>query len=356
MPKSNILAEQWAVPVGNNRLIGLLDGRVHAVPSLWSSQRSRTNHEGRCELLLPEGVAGEVQLMLNAKSTEPLIAKRWLTAPAERQFDLVGPLRVRLLQGGELVEGAGVVVDGVAERYQTNADGEVRFARERAAPVHLTIHAPGCAPFAAVAPGEITDVVVIAVPSPGMVPVRLDVTCDTFLSLMAGVLDPLDSDVTAIPFGCRRVAGEPFVLHAPPGRYRMRLLPRYDHGKTPLNAAAYLCDVEQEITVSANGADVLVQASLGGRLTVDIVDRHGVRFGGDVRLVGPSGVQLQPRFWHQESAGEPGVLTRSEPAKSVSYFGPGTYQVVVDLGAYGVLRREVEIRAEDESKLRVQLP
>ncbi len=350
------LDERWAVDIGDNRLIGLAGGDVHAVPGLWSSQRLRTNHEGRCELHLPRGVGGEVLLMRNARSREPLIGKRRVTAPALCQFDLATPLTVRVEQGGEPVVGAAIVVDGVVERYRCNADGEVRFSRERAVPVPLTIHAPGCAAFAAVAAADATGVAVITVPSVDTVPIRLQVTCDTFLAMMHGVLEALDRDVTAMPFGCRRVEGEPFVLHAPPGRYRMRLLPRYDHGETPDNAVAYLCDVEQVITVSEGGAEVQVQAALGGRLTVSIVDRRGVRLGGNLQLIAASGVALRPRFWHQESPGEPGVLTRSEPSKSVSYYAPGTYQVVVDLGANGLLRRQVTIRAEEQCKLEVQLP
>ena len=135
------------------------------------------------------------------------------------------------------------------------------------------------------------------------------------------------------------------------GRYRCEVVPGdYQISVCASNRAeggdGFVCTQRLQVLVPPGGAHVPIKLHHGGRLRVQVRDQHGVHLAGTLTLTGPDGAAQKPGL--TDAGGEhcgDGKLRGNGPVVANDRFIPGAWQIAIDLGARGVHRRTVEVRA-----------
>lgn len=323
----------WQLPFEHLLVTGFAEGRVHVQPAATSQQRWTTDERGQFALPAPPQNAGELRLQPPDGAAAWFVPPRPATAPCRVDFELQPTLQLRVLCAGEPVAGVGVQPEGASGDaiLATDARGEVRLLREHGGPVRLRLLPPGAAAQTIEVAGDETTFVV-QLPGLATVPVALEVLGDHRVRQIEGSLQPLDRDAVAIPFARFRNDGTgPFVLQAPPGRYRLHL-------QAPARAErrdTFPCSLDQDVVIAAGGAALEVRVRHGGRIAIDARDEHGVGIDGEVHVFAADGSEVP--------LPDGGRLSPVERFTTPN-LPPGSYAVVLDLGRRGVQRRSIEVR------------
>jgi hypothetical protein len=284
---------------------------------------------------------------------ECLVPERKVAAPAVVDFRLLLPACVRVVADGMPV--ARQVVhfeidgsDGKPGRsvdYRTDDNGELRILREREALIRGRILPAGREPVTFDVPPSAVpgNPVLVDLGSSTTTRVQTVLTSEVPLQALAGALWRLD--VETGPIQLRAEAGSPLVTmvaDAPPGRYRLRLMP----ASSAAGDDAFVIWHTEDITIGDTPQQIPVQVQHGGRIRIDVRSADGKFVLGTCRLVDAAGKESQPNLHAPgRGNGHAGQLWAPGPLlTAMSALVPGRYEVVIDLGLRGTHRQFVDLR------------
>ncbi len=308
--------------------------------------------DGRFVLPAAAGEVGSVMVQRVAGCLPATFTVVKATAPQDVDVLVDGrPLTIRVLRDGEPAGLSGVQWrrDRFAGNYGTDKDGVLRQLvldeplRLRAVSMDQQL----ASEWVEFEKGAIPDELVLQLlPLDGeRVVVRLD----------GAVLDHVGFVWTssAVPATHRsmslRVADGAFVMRAPAGAQRLRLTGVFGQ------LSEYLLPTEIEVSVPPPG-DVVVPVRLGGRLRLVVTDAQGTFVAGRYQLL-RDGVATAAARATRPGLTPPTTMTLPAGGEHFSaVYEPGTYELVLDLGAAGETRRAVELVAGRTSDVRVTLP
>lgn len=159
----------------------------------------------------------------------------------------------------------------------------------------------------------------------------------------------------------------PFRLFAKPGRYLLGVGPN-DGMRT---ANSFLFEHSQEIEVGPDGGAWTLPAATGGRIRVGITDPNGRGVGGEFTVRDAAGREIPIRMTTAGNAlhleqprdrgtafglGTPGQLFAADDNLTYELLAAGDYDLAIDLGALGMVRRTVTVRAGEVAEVRIRLP
>ena len=156
----------------------------------------------------------------------------------------------------------------------------------------------------------------------------------------------------------RRAEDGLFHLELPAGRFRLTIQMDPDHARFDVEASdLFLVRTTREIDVPDGGARFELPTTHGGRIRIQALDAHGLRVEGVVRLAGPDGKEATPSTCDATGQGlDRGKLRVDGPTMTRESLAPGRYEVVLDLGAHGIHRRTVEVKACEVAEVKLTLP
>jgi RNA polymerase sigma factor (sigma-70 family) len=356
------------------------DGRMFVQPGRDGPQRCVTDAEGRFSIPAAPGQRGACSLVQAgtrfAPRVECYVEPRAVSAPAQVDFDLAPAVVVQVRRGDAPVKATVWHEPWLEGLYLTDERGEVRFLRESATeltakerlaqsllPRRLKVRAPGEAEVVVEVPADCSPErpIVVQLGERPMRHVALEVEGDFRVRQVVGWLKPLDAKAGEIPFSRFRNDSEgPFQLEVPPGRYQLTLWPPQKAERRD----TFLIPTQQDVEVGAGDTSWSVRMRHGGRIALEAFDANGVRVEGTVKLIATDGTETAPHLRSYEIQVDDadrylgyvsGYLPR-EGGMATPNLLPGTWQVVVDLGAQRVHRRTVEVKACEVTEVKIRLP
>ncbi|MFO1032249.1 MAG: sigma-70 family RNA polymerase sigma factor [Planctomycetota bacterium] len=167
------------------------------------------------------------------------------------------------------------------------------------------------------------------------------------------VFDPVGGGPSIVETGQRDDRGQPFTMWLEPGRYRVRIGPAQGE-----RTGTFLLPSAHDLDLPPGGLRLSVPAAFGGRFHLAVCDRDGRPLAGSyaVRSVGGTAGAMR-------APGDPAgsaVLLGELPPSGVDFpatnLAPGQYELEVDLGPHGVIRRPLTIVALAMAQVLIRLP
>ncbi len=324
--------------------------------TLTRNRETEVDASGRFTLPARAGSAGNVfTSLIEGNRPADWMMIRPAIAPKEVEVRIAGrPITIRVLKDGAPAPKVGVEwrrpgVANVAANYGTDAHGELKqlvldesFRVRAVDPAHELV-----SDWAEFANGPPDLVVLHLQPMPGeTVAVRL--TGADALTHVAFSWQPAEGP--AIPKIAAAEDGK-FVMRVPAGRYRLRVLPVQG------GQSQYLLRSDHDVVVpAAHGLTLAVQ--LGGKLNLVVTAADGSFVGGGYRLTDGSGAEgPRPSRDEPPPGRQPALVPFSNKGPAlIPAMPPGTYELVLDLGARGEHRQSVEVTANATTDVRIKLP
>jgi hypothetical protein len=149
--------------------------------------------------------------------------------------------------------------------------------------------------------------------------------------------------------------GEPFRLFVLPGRYRLDVHPA--NGEL---TGTFLRPQTLELEVGAAGGAWTLTAVFGGRIRIAVTDRDGLFVGGHCMLRDTAGHDRTTMWIVREGPhtvqSVSGELLPAGENETAELLEPGDYDLELDLGAHGIQRRRVTVRAREVAEVAIRLP
>ncbi len=331
-----------------------LDREVHLVGGTWNEPMlagaTKTDAQGRFRLPGRAGAQGWLHLM-NGRDYryEPFVGYRDVRAPADVTIQLGGNTAVvRVLRGGKPVPNVTIRPEppGESTASVTDERGEVRLLREHAKVQQLSLRGVGPLPIAIELPLDTAPdrAIVIELGDDPGAPVVFDVTSAFPVEQFGAVLHKIGGakrEQTSMRAVRDPASGE-IRGHIAPGDYRLEVWWSKQGGDND----RFVLRQTQTVLVPASGVRIPLVLQHGGRLRIQARDRDGLQLAGVITLRGTGGTEEKPRL--DAASGDDlvdGRLPGNGPVVTYSALAPGSWEVTLDLGARGVHRRTVEVRA-----------
>ncbi len=304
-----------------------------------------TDERGAFRLAARAGMKGTLYLAQGPSCIEPFTDMRTVTAPAHVPFQLGGNTVVlRVVRAGEPVPGAYMLWEKFAggDRPRTDERGELRLLRERAQVQKLTMKSGG--------EGVDLELPLDTAPDRSIV-VELGALARAFVTFDVTSTVAVKEFAALFRAAAAKSSDGLTVSRDAEGRYRCEVVPGdYQISVCASNRAEgddrFLCAQRLQVLVPPGGAHVPIKLQHGGRLRVQVRDQRGVHLAGTLTLTGPDGAAQKPGFTDADGYyWSDGKLRGNGPVVANDRFMPGAWQVTLDLGARGVHRRTIEVRA-----------
>lgn len=335
-----------AVVLDKDIKLGWSEGRVH------QGRSAVADRAGRFLLPAAKGEAGTVSVKRAAGCLPATFNIARATAPQDVEVFVDGrPVTIRVLCDGEPAGRSGIEWrrDVVAGNYATDELGVLRqLVMEE--PMRLrakSMDRERVSEWMEFDRGAVPEELVLQLlpPDGERVVVRLEGADLTDVGFVwTSQADPAVRRTMTL----RQVDGV-FVMRVPGGEQRLSL------AGVSSGASQYLLPTALEVVVPPPG-EVVVPVRIGGRLRLAVTDRSGVFLAGKYRLL-RDGIEVaagpSPRGGAAPSATKSMLAGREHFTET---YEPGTYELVLDLGAYGESRRTVTIVAGSTEDVRVTVP
>jgi len=336
-------------PMDGNLDLEIDSGNVHLTGGSWDelivAPWASTDEHGAFQIAARTGMKGTLYLAQGPSRIEPFTDMRQVTAPAHVPIQLGGNSAVlRVVRGGEPVTGAYMLWEkfGGGSRPTTDERGELRLLRERAEVQKLTMKSRGESIDLELPLDTAPDrPIVLELGATVRAPVTFAVTSTHAVQQFAALFRAV---------GAKSSDGL-LVARDAEGRYRCEVAPGdYQVTVIPANKAEgddrFVLMQRLQVVVPAGGAHVPITLQHGGRIRVQVRDQGGVHLAGTLTVTGPDGVAKKPFLVQADGYHvHDGKLAGNGPVETSDRLVPGTWQVLLDLGARGVHRRTVEVRA-----------
>jgi hypothetical protein len=269
---------------------------------------------------------------------------RQVTVPADVSVQLAGNTAVlRVVRRGVPVKDAIMFHEkfGGGNRPRTDEHGELRLLRERAVVQRFAIKTRDGASVQVELPLDTAPdrPIVIDVGDIERAPVTFDVTSaievQQFGAIWRAATASGSNGATVA-----RVDGQ-YRCEVAPGDYRL-WIQSSNRGE---GNDRFVMPQTLQLLVPRGGTRMALTLHHGGRIRLQVRDTGGVHLAGNLTLVGPDGVASKPGLDGADGYYlSDGKLPGNGPVET-SVLAPGTWQLALDLGRFGIHRRTVEVRA-----------
>lgn len=332
---------------GDSELDLEIDMRTLLVGRQWheliTAPWAKTDERGRFRLAARTGQHGTLYFAQEHSRFEPFTDMRQVTVPADVSVQLAGNTAVlRVVRRGAPVKDAFMVHEkfGSGEPC-TDEHGELRLLREHAAVQKFAIKTLDGASVRVELPLDTAPdrPIVIDVGDIERAAVTFDVTSaievQQFAAIWRAAGASSSNGTTVTREGGHR-------CEVAPGDYNLSI-----HGSNRGEGTdRFVIPQTLQVVVPPGGTRVALTLRHGGRIRLQVRDRGGVHLAGSVTLVGPDGVTSKPGLdGPDDSYARDGRLPGNGPVVTSAVLAPGTWQLTLDLGRFGIHRRTVEVRA-----------
>jgi hypothetical protein len=261
---------------------------------------------------------------------------------------------LRVVRGGVPVAGVYMVWEkfGGGDRPRTDERGELRLLRDHAQVQKLTMKSRGEGVDLELPLDTAPDrPLVVEFGSIARAPVTFDVTSAVTVKEFAALFRAAAAKSSDGLTVARDVEGR-YRCEVVPGDYQVTVMA----SNRAEGDDRFVCMKRLQIVVPSGGAHVPITLQHGGRLRVQVRDQRGVHLAGALSLTGPDGATKKPGL--EQADGyfvNDGKLAGTGAVVVGERLAPGTWQVTLDLGARGVHRRTVEVRACEVAEVDVTL-
>jgi hypothetical protein len=273
------------------------------------------------------------------------------TAPEQVQMTVPLPITLRPRRNGQPCPDAQVELPN--ELRARSADGQLRVILFEPS-MSLRVRSGGARSRAIeLQRGQAGSTVDVDLDQP-LAPVAIEFRGDGKVRQAVFEFTPLPAGESWREYLQRDDRGEPFRMLVTPGRYRLtvRAAPG-EHGSTFLRAQSL------DIDVGTAGGAWTLPMSFGGRISVAATDRDGRFVGGRCTVRDRDGRDRTSRCvvrdGNSADIGAAGELLLTGVNELADLLDPGDYDVELDLGAHGIERRRVTVRAGEVTEVAIRV-